>query len=203
MLKIWVDRAAGCLYCAFVPADPPPLIVLWAFGVDAAPRLLPGGSGSSWVAGEVVLKPQGGPVDEWMAGALNDVVLDGVRLAPPVSTRDGAWLCEGCSATRLIEGGEPDRSAASTWIEIVEAGRAFHRAVAHLPRPNCLDYRMDWWALADRAGVGRALHPVPSRVRRSGAAAAGCSGAPRQSPDHPRGSDWQCSVRARAGPRHH
>jgi uncharacterized protein (TIGR02569 family) len=125
--------------------------VLRAFGVDAEARPLTGGRGTSWVAGDLVLKPDAGPVQAWLATVLADVVPDGFRIASPVSTRDGAWICHGWSATRWVEGGEPDWSAASTWPRIVEAGRAFHRAVAHLSRPRCLDARADWWAQADRA----------------------------------------------------
>lgn len=136
-----------------VSDDAPPAAVLRAFGVDAA-RPLTGGQGTSWAAGDLVLKPEGGPVYEWWAEALVDVVPDGVRLATPLATRDGAWVCEGWSATQRIEGAEPDRSQVSTWVEIIEAGRAFHRAVAHLARPDCLDARTDWWALADRAAWG-------------------------------------------------
>jgi uncharacterized protein (TIGR02569 family) len=137
--------------------------VLRAFGVDTpARRVTAGGGGTSWVAGDVVLKPSGGPVHAWLAGAMVDVVPVGIRLAPPVATRDGAWLCEGWSATRFVDGVEPDRSRTSTWVDIVEAGRAFHRAVAHLARPQCLEARRDWWALADRAAWGeRTIRFVP------------------------------------------
>jgi uncharacterized protein (TIGR02569 family) len=139
----------------------PPPTVLHAFGVESSPvRRLVGGQGTSWVAGDVVLKPDAGPVRAWLAGVLADVEPDGVRLASPVATRDGTWDCAGWSATRWVEGQEPDRSAASTWIAVLEAGRSFHRAVAHLSRPDCLDARTDWWAAADRA----AWHERPLRL---------------------------------------
>jgi hypothetical protein len=82
-----------------------------------------------------------------------------IRLSFPISTRDGAWVCDGWSATRWVEGAEPAYSAPSTWIEIIEAGRAFHRAVTHLARPDWLDARTDRWAIADRAVWGESdLH---------------------------------------------
>jgi uncharacterized protein (TIGR02569 family) len=114
------------------------------------------------VAGDLVLKPGGGPVHEWLGEVLVDLVPDDIRVAIPVCTRDGAWACEGWVATRWVEGSETDRSAATTWIEILEAGRAFHRAVTHLARPECLDARRDWWALADRVAWGeRTMHFRP------------------------------------------
>jgi len=128
--------------------------VLRAFGVDGPPQPLVGGQGHSWVAGGLVFKADDGPVHEWLAEALADVVADGFRLAAPVRTRHGAWSCDGWSATRWVEGSEPDHAEASTWIEIVQTGRAFHSAVSHLTRPACLDAPDDWWALADCAAWG-------------------------------------------------
>ncbi|QNN53481.1 hypothetical protein [Nocardioides mesophilus] len=134
--------------------QPPPTSVLRAFGVEEQPRSLPGGQGSSWVAGTLVFKPGGDPVHEWLAVALDDLATDGFRLAAPVRTRHGTWSWEGYTATRWLEGREPDPTKPSTWLDVLEAGRAFHRAVAHLDRPDCLDVREDWWAVADRVAWG-------------------------------------------------
>ncbi|SNY71349.1 aminoglycoside phosphotransferase [Paractinoplanes atraurantiacus] len=130
--------------------DPLPSAVLRAFGADGPARPLAGGQGTSWAADHVVLKPDGGALHEWLAEAFADVTCEGFRLAAPVRARDGAWSAHGWSATRWVEGTEPDYSAASTWQEILTAGRAFHRAVAHVGRPPFLDTRQDWWAQADR-----------------------------------------------------
>jgi hypothetical protein len=140
--------------------------VLRAFAVDHAARPLAGGQGRSWLAGDVVLKPGGGPVQEWLAQALADVRPEGIRIAPVLATRDGEWLCEGWWATRWLEGGEPDRADPSTWVDIVEAGRAFHRAVAEVARAECLDARTDCWAVADRAAWGE--RPLGLRPRLAG-----------------------------------
>ena len=87
---------------------------------------------------------------------------DGFRVAAPVRARDGAWTVRGWTVTRWIPGSEPDYAAVSTWREILTAGRAFHRAVAHLGRPAFLDARRDWWAEADRVAWGeRATRFIP------------------------------------------
>jgi uncharacterized protein (TIGR02569 family) len=148
------DTAASSAYRATMPSEPPPLSVLRAFGVEDSPRPLSGGQGTSWVAGDLVFKPGGGPVHAWLGEALVDVMPDRVRIAPPVRTLHGSWACAGWSATRWVDGRHPDLSATSTWVRILEAGREFHRAVAHLPRPACVDARQDWWAIADRAVWG-------------------------------------------------
>jgi hypothetical protein len=101
----------------------------------------------------VVLKPGAGPVWDWLAPVLLEVPFDDVRVAEPVAARDGSWTCLGWSATRWLTGRVPDESTAG-WLEIVAAGRAFHRAIRGVPRPACLDERADPWALADRAAWG-------------------------------------------------
>ena len=141
-------------YGASVTTAPPPVTVMRSFGVNASPQLLPGGQGTSWAAGGLVFKPTSDPAYEWLAEVLVDVVPDGFRLGAPVPSRDGSWVCDGWAATRWVEGDQPDRTKESTWRKIVEAGRAFHRAVAHVHRPDVLDVRQGWWAVADRVAWG-------------------------------------------------
>jgi hypothetical protein len=152
--------------------DPPPVGVLRAFGVEGPPVLLPGGQGTSWLAGQLVFKPDTGTCHEWLGMALSEIESDEVRIAKPVTTRRGSWRQDGWVATEWVSGVEPDGAAESRWRATIQAGRAFHRAVAHLARPGCLDERWDPWAVADRAAWGEssvALHPdfapVASRLR--------------------------------------
>lgn len=124
--------------------------VLRAFGAGGPARPLPGGQGTSWIAGDVVLKPEEAVAHEWLAGVMPD---GGFRLAVPVRASDGGWIVDGWSATRWVEGAEPDYREVSTWQRIIAAGRAFHRAVAHLGHPVLAQpagVRQDWWARADR-----------------------------------------------------
>ena len=150
----------------------PPIAVLRAFGVYGSPVLLPGGQGTSWRAGHLVFKPDEGTCHEWLGTALSQVEANEVRIAKPVTTRHGAWRHEGWAATEWVPGVEPDGASESRWRGTIQAARAFHRAVAHLSRPGCLDDRRDPWAAADRAAWGEssvALHPyfasVASRLR--------------------------------------
>ncbi|SHN44652.1 hypothetical protein [Cryptosporangium aurantiacum] len=134
--------------------EPPSQTVLHAFGVREPPTPLTGGQGASWRAGDLVLKPDAGPLQEWLAAALPHLTAEGFRVAMPVASRDGAWQYQGWSASQWIDGVEPDYSAVSAWQAILTAGRAFHRATADLPRPRFLGDRQDWWARADRAVWG-------------------------------------------------
>jgi uncharacterized protein (TIGR02569 family) len=131
----------------------PPEKVLRAFGVDS-PLPLAGGQGASWRAGGLVLKPEGDPVYEWLADELSNLKPDGVRISAPVPTVDGDWLCDGWSATRWVEGSHPDFRQPSTWSDIIDAGRAFHRMVRNLAQPDCLATRTGPWATADRVAWG-------------------------------------------------
>ncbi|MBL7258892.1 phosphotransferase [Paractinoplanes lichenicola] len=116
----------------------PPDHVLRAFGVTGPVIPLAGGQGTSWRAGDLVLKPEP-PVGSW----LHDVVSAEFRLARPCGAHDG-W-----SATRWLEGSET-----SDFVAVIEAGRAFHRATAGLPRQPSWAARTDRWAVADRIAWG-------------------------------------------------
>jgi uncharacterized protein (TIGR02569 family) len=171
-----VDRIAGEPYRAPVSRDELPSAVLRAFGVNGPARPLDGGQGTSWVVEDLVLKPADGPLHGWLAEVLATLTPVDFRIAEPVRACDGAWISHGWSATRWVEGSEPDYSTISTWHEILAAGRAFHRAVAHLGRPGLLDLRQDWWAQADKAAWGERdirfhpeFAPVALRLRNASA----------------------------------
>ncbi|MFI8931456.1 aminoglycoside phosphotransferase [Streptomyces sp. NPDC053474] len=102
--------------------------------------------------GDVVLKPTGPAPEfaEWLGDIMASVVEDGFRVARPLRALTGAWSHDGWTASHVVAGVEPDHTAAPRWGEIIAAGRAFHRALAHLPRPGFLDRRRDGWATGDR-----------------------------------------------------
>lgn len=115
---------------------------------------LPGGQGTSCKAGSLVFKPSDGPVHQWLGETLGGLLLDGVRLAMPLASSDGHWTVDGWGATSYVTGREPDLSLSSTWLAVIEAGRAFHRTVAQIGRPAFVDTREDPWAVADRVAWG-------------------------------------------------
>ncbi|MFF3215584.1 aminoglycoside phosphotransferase [Streptomyces sp. NPDC002886] len=125
--------------------------VLAAFELAGSPLRLPGGEGRSVRVGNVVLKPAGPDIElaEWLAGTMAAVSEDGFRLARPLRARTGAWSYGGWTASRFVPGTDPDHTAAPRWLDILTAGRAFHHALAHVPRPGLLDHRNDRWATAD------------------------------------------------------
>jgi uncharacterized protein (TIGR02569 family) len=122
--------------------------VLAAFGARGEPVLLPGGQGGTWRAGDVVLKPSGLPAEAaWVAEVLSALPdTPEFRVARPVRARDGSWLAWGWEAWRLAAG-EPD---ARRGDEVLRAGKAFHAALAGLPRPVFLDVRDNPWSYGER-----------------------------------------------------
>jgi uncharacterized protein (TIGR02569 family) len=125
----------------------PPPDVLAAFGATAEPRRLPGGQGGTWRAGDIVLKPAEGEVSVWRAAVLAELPGSPVfRVARPLRARDGGWVRAGWEAMWAVPG-EP---APQRLAEIIKTGSAFHRAVAAVARPSCLDHRDDPWAYGDR-----------------------------------------------------
>ncbi|AEG43893.1 TIGR02569 family protein [Isoptericola variabilis] len=127
----------------------PPQDVLDAFGATAEPRPLDGGRGGTWRAGEIVLKLVDLPVEsEWRASILDTLpAADGFRVARPVRAVSGQWLYRGWEASRHVAG----RTDPTRWGEAVDAGAAFHEAIAGEARPSFLDDRDDPWSRADRA----------------------------------------------------
>lgn len=142
--------------------------VLRAFGLQGRPVRLRGGQGTSWVADGVVLKPAAGEsVQAWLGQELAGVEQVGFRLPEVRRARDGRWVVDGWGATGIMPGSTVGARAGTVdtgaWLEVLEAGRAFHRAVLTLPRPAWLADRDDWWARADAAAWGETpgtVHPV-------------------------------------------
>ncbi len=133
-----------------VPGAPPPsAAVLRAFGVgERRPLLLPGGQGTTWRADSIVLRPHGDVREaRWRSATLARLAHTArFRTPRPVPSADGGWLVDGWEAWAWLPGAtDPTRVE-----DVLAAGAAFHRAVAHLPRPAFLDLADDPWSRADR-----------------------------------------------------
>ncbi|QCW50037.1 aminoglycoside phosphotransferase [Nocardioides dongxiaopingii] len=154
----------------------PPTEVLDLFAVPHVVEPLPGGSGRSVRAGDLVLSPGR---DEATAAWLNPVLarlavrLDesptrrprDLRIAMPVPARDGAWVVAGWGASRY----EPGTTGCDDLDVTLAAGRLLHAELASVVGrpPAALAARTDRAALAERAAfgaVGELSGPVAGRV---------------------------------------
>ncbi|WP_447035879.1 aminoglycoside phosphotransferase [Streptomyces sp. DSM 118878] len=132
----------------------PPPAVLDAFGVKGTPVPLVGGQGRSVLVGASVFKPAEGPEDEveWSASLFERLAPSSdFRVPLPLRATDGRSVVDGWTASEFLTG-EPGPQG--HWAGVFSAGRAFHRALRQIPRPDFLDRHTHPWAVADRVAWG-------------------------------------------------
>lgn len=132
-----------------VPPAAPPARVLAAFGVaKSRPIPLSGGQGTSWRAGDVVLKPAlASPAElEWWAEVSAGVSRRAFRLARQLRSEDGSAVVAGWCATQFL----PGEHAPRRWPEAIAIGARLHAALRDVQRPGFLDSRRDPWSVGDR-----------------------------------------------------
>ncbi len=124
----------------------PPADVLAAFGVSAEPEPLPGGRGTAWRCGELVLKPLDTSSEEleWQGALFDRLDPDGFRV-PRLRAISAGWC-----AWEHVAGEHRERA----WPEVIAVGERFHAAVAGEPRPSFLDRRTNHWAIGERVAWG-------------------------------------------------
>lgn len=171
--------AIQCDHRLMSHGEAPSREVLAAFALGGGhPVRVVGGQGTTWQHGTVMLKPGCDPsVQQWLAG-LGGIEQRGFRLAEVLAAGDGRWVVDGWGAQRVLSG-RPVRGPDAPWPSVIAAARAFHQAVASVPRPAFLGARTDAWAVADRAAWGEVavdLAPDALELVRRLAPAAGATG---------------------------
>ena len=164
---------------------PPSPAVLASFGAapGAGPVSLPGGQGTAWRAGDIVLKPAGDPqVARWTAGlylSLSDRPDPGFRVPRPLRSAAAAGApADSPAADRAADGGAGDWIAGDRetgdwvawqwrpgepadwagrsplWPRLAAASRAFHAALAGWPAPPWLGTDGSPWTIGDQVAWG-------------------------------------------------
>jgi uncharacterized protein (TIGR02569 family) len=163
--------------------------VLAAFGASACPVPLPGGQGSAWQAGQMVLKPAGPPpVARWTADLYRDLAdhpRPGFRVPRPVCSATGDWIAGNSAvgtwvAWQLVSGEPADWAGVSPcWPPLIAASRAFHAALVGRPAPSWLGRDGTPWTVGDQVAWGDldprnilASGPAPLREQVRGVLAA-------------------------------
>lgn len=144
------------------PVPGPGEDVLAAFGGVGRPSLLAGGQGSTFVDGDLVLKPAGDEAQAtWAAQVLSTVIQDGFRTPRPIMSRDGRWVVDGWTAFERVDGEHLLRGG--PWAEAIQVCGRFHSALARLPMPAFIEGRTDRFAEADRLAWDESTAALPSK----------------------------------------
>ena len=129
---------------------PPTTEVLEAFNIhsNVKPKKLEGGQGTTYLANDVVLKPDSNVLEAaWVAEIFSTIEQVGFRVSSPIATVSGDWTFDGWTAWEYLEG---QTLKGEKYQERLAASQAFHKALANIPRPSFLDKRNDAWSQADR-----------------------------------------------------
>jgi len=127
--------------------DIPDEELLDAFGCKGEARLLSGGESSSYLAGDVVLKPIDN-IEEanWTAGLMNSIVENGFRVAKPVKAKNRSWVYQNWTAFKYLKGEVSKQRAREKFV----VTRNFHKALAGCKRPAFLETKVNPYVTADR-----------------------------------------------------
>ena len=134
-----------------------PAGVLASFGVAGiVPVRLPGGQGTTWRAGQVVLKPADSELaGRWFADVYDGLAGPGFRVPRPVRAVSGDWLVQGWTAWRWVDGAPADWSGVSPrWPELIAVSRALHAALANVPVPSWRATVENPWVIGDEVAWG-------------------------------------------------
>lgn len=129
-----------------------PATVRDAFGVAGGADAihLPGNTGGVQIVGGIALKQVSDPAEAaWEQEALASLPARAdVRWPRPVAAADGRWVVDGWVAHGFVSGLRP---VAPDWCAVIDAGRRFHHATAHLVPPAAmLAARTHRWARGER-----------------------------------------------------
>jgi uncharacterized protein (TIGR02569 family) len=135
-----------------MPVRAPSIGAVRAFGVhDRSLSPLPGGQGTAWSDGRLVLKPVGYPREHAWACEVYArwTASDVIRVPVPVrSGWDGSWVVEGWGAHVFVVARDADLDKE---LDVVRAAsETFHAYASGLPRPAFMDDRADPWSFGDR-----------------------------------------------------
>lgn len=157
--------------------DGVPEEVLTAFGLGGAvPLRLPGGQGTAWRAGQLVLKPaDSARAGRWFAEVYASLAGPGFRVPRPVRVLTGDWVAHGWTAYQWVPGAAADWSGDSPrWPGLVEVSRALHAALAGVRVPSWRATVENPWTTGDEVAwgerdpgplLGPAAGPLAGQVR--------------------------------------
>ena len=138
--------------------DAVPEGVLEAFGIaEVVPVRLTGGQGTTWRAGQVVLKPADSLREgRWFADVYDTLTGPGFRVPRPVRAVTGDWVARGWTAWQWVAGDPADWSGVSPrWPELIAVSRSLHAALAGVRVPRWRAEVENPWTIGDEVAWGQ------------------------------------------------
>jgi Ser/Thr protein kinase RdoA (MazF antagonist) len=145
-------NASFCENSSMIPEN-----VCRAFGLTGTATRLTGGSGSTYLLGNVVLKrlhrtslesEHSLALAPWLAGELAQVEQVDFRLSAPLASRSGQWMLEdGWTAWTFLEGRHADDADVPA---VIDAVTALHHKLGHVRKHPLLDANTTPWGFAHR-----------------------------------------------------
>jgi len=135
-------------------SEGPAAEVVAAFGGDPASLVrLEGGAGTTWRAGDVVLKPgDDAAYIAWLSRLTEALVSDDFRIPRPRASAEGDWVVDGWWAMDWLSG----RHTPGTWERDLEVCDVFHAAVARsgVPITDAVTALSNPWRQGDAVAWG-------------------------------------------------
>ncbi|MBU0613191.1 hypothetical protein KKB10_04190 [Patescibacteria group bacterium] len=121
--------------------------ILSAFGTSGEPILLPGGEGTCYRVGDIVLKPTKDVIEaSWITEINNNLASDKFRVPKSIRAKNGAWNFDGWSASEFLQG----KHRPGNYAEAIEVSMMFHKALADIPKPDWFNKKTDVFTMSDR-----------------------------------------------------
>lgn len=135
-------------------SETPSKEILEAFGICEIPIRLPGGQGTSFKAGDIVLKPvENEEETNCLAELTSNITEKGFRIARPIRAKNGKWVFKDWKANKFVKGKE----IKNKWGDKLSVCRKFHESLIGIPKPTFLDKMNNPWAIADKMVWGEIL----------------------------------------------
>lgn len=133
--------------------DPPTLETAKAFGSDVEPIPLQGGQGTSYVSGDIVLKPAGGKSGtEWRAEVFSNLPESSeVRFHRPIKSIHGTWEYGGYVAWTFLKG----KHAKAQYDKKLKASHEFHKLLKGTQQPEGLKKPRGSWSTGNWVALGQ------------------------------------------------
>lgn len=130
---------------------PPTKLTALAFGSMEEPVLLGGGQNTSYVSGNIVLKPAGSENgSDLRAEIFKDLPESGdVRFARPIKSKAGDWIFEGYVAWSFLKG----EHAKGRYAEKLKASIAFHKLLKNSKISKYTNKPKSSWGVGDMVAL--------------------------------------------------